>query len=276
MKKLFLAAVALLVAANAMALEYEPEEGLSWQAVLGMNVSGIRGGIRIKNEYGEVGPFNTDKRIGIALGFRGEFMLPNAHGTYISYGLLWTQKGAKHGLDMPGIYKVSTVVSMTDENGEELLKQVTEDEGRNYSGKYKITSHYFYIPIHVGFRYNFSDDWGVFAEAGPYFALGVAGKTRFDADEEGTNPHYVEFKDKTFKKNSDNYRASGGLQRFDAGLGFRVGVECQNHYSLNLDCDWGLTDMLRGDYRDAYADTFSPNADKLKNFCISITFGYRF
>ncbi|MCD8302306.1 MAG: PorT family protein [Prevotellaceae bacterium] len=259
MKKLFLAAMLLSCAASAMAIENEPEEGFSWQAVLGMNISKIHGNFQFSNGYGDIGPFSADGRVGIDIGLRGEYVLPGAHGTYVSAGVEWSQKGAKQKIMMP--YYNSDPENPVD---------------RTFPGTYKVTSHYFYIPIHIGFRYNITEDWGVFAEVGPYFAIGTAGKTRFDADEEGTAPKLVEFKDKTFKKNDLNYRANGGLQRFDTGVGFRVGTEVMNHYSINLDCDWGLTDMLRGDYRDQYADKFEPNADKLRNFCISVTLGYRF
>ncbi|MCD7721805.1 MAG: PorT family protein [Prevotellaceae bacterium] len=257
MKKALLAAIVLLLgAASARALDHEPEEGMSWQAVLGMNISKMRGSLQTKNDYGKIGPFSTDARLGAAIGIRGEYMLPGAHGTYVSYGVSWSQKGGKQKVVMP----------------------YDDPENPSFPGTYKITSHYFYIPIHIGFRYNFSDDWGVFGEVGPYFAVGAAGKTRFDADEEGSGPKNVEFSYKTFDKDDTNFLSNGGLQRFDTGVGFRIGVECMNHYSLNVDCDWGLTDLLRSDYRDRYADAveFNPNADKLRNFCVSITLGYRF
>ncbi len=256
MKKIFFAAIALcLTANNVMAIDNEPEEGLSWQAVFGLNISSIKGNAEVDDV-----PYDMDAKVGVDIGMRGEFVLPNAHGTYISFGVEWTQKGAK-----------------------QQITRNLEDSPRAFTGKYKINSHYIYIPVHVGFRYNFSEDWGIYGEVGPYFAVGITGRISFDADQEGHDQIPYEFSYKTFKKSDQNYNGCGGLQRFDSGIGFRVGVECQKHYSLNVGCDWGFTDMLRKDFRNNFADHKQElygkdgySADKLKNFCLSITLGYRF
>ena len=75
---------------------------------------------------------------------------------------------------------------------------------------------------------------------------------------------------------------SPGGQRWDAGIGFRIGAEYEGHYNLMFGCDWGLADMYRDSFRDAYktytATTFGTDSrlPKVHNFNFSITVGYRF
>lgn len=244
MKKFFIAAIALLVAGNAMALDFEPKPGLSWQGTLGFNISSITNS-------------ELNSKIGINLGLKADYMLPNAHGTYISGGLEWTQKGAK-----------------------------AEKTINTYAGTHKVNEHYISIPLRVGFRYNITKDWGVYGELGPYFSLGLGGFNKFEVDADGTIAKANNWSYSTFKKRSYdtstpavNENASftnGGLQRFDSGLGLRIGGEYMEQYSLNLGFDWGFTDLLRDKYRDAYADATSGELSKYKNFNVSLTVGYRF
>ncbi len=267
MKKTLLAAISLCLATSAMAGGKGEIEGLSWQAFLGMNISKIRGNIDIGDNY----PAGTNSKVGLDIGIKGEYYLPDAHGTYLSLGLEWTQKGGKQKVHIYDYF------NSTDENpGGDIY---------DGSGTHKINEHYISIPIHVGYRHYLSDEWSIYGEAGPYLAVGVCGKNKFSSDQgDGTLVREVEHKYnyKTFNKDTYNEFASGGFQRFDCGIGFQVGAEYMDHYSLNLGFDWGLTDMLRSDYRDEYYDNSYPkyerwtSADKLKNFCFSLTLGYRF
>ncbi len=233
MKKLFTMVVALaMVASNAMALDYEPKEGFTYQGFLGFNASKIRD------------LANYDGKIGGLAGFKVEYVLPKAHGTYINAGVDWTQKGAKWSRDFDFGEPYGT-------------KDVTD--------KYNL--HYIEIPIHVGFHYNFNPEIGVFGEFGPYFAIGVGGKRKYDIDADGPYFRDLEFDYKAFKKS----KVDPNFQRWDAGLGFRVGAEYNQHYILALGMDWGLTDMLRDEYRDLH-----PGNPKLKNYNFYMTLGYRF
>ena len=237
MKKLFIAALALIgMSSSAYAIDFEPESGVSFQATLGMTTSKIS---NLDDYQGKVG--------GTA-GFKAEFMLPNAHGTYINAGLDWTMKGAKHTeTDVPfganGIHDVTS----------------------------KIRTHYLQIPIHVGFRYNIMEDLGVYGELGPYFGVGIGGKFTEEIDANGTWTKPLENSYAIFKKS----KTQENLQRWDAGVGFRIGAEYMEHYSLNLGCDWGVTDMWRDDFKDAMHDA-GVDLNKIKNFSFTIAFGYRF
>ncbi len=261
MKKTLLAALALCLSLGASArIGIGGEiEGLSWQAFLGMNVSKIRGDIYMNDLMTGV-----NSKIGLDIGIRAEYYLPDAHGAYVNAALEWTQKGGKQKLSVP--------LTPTAEDGMPYGDGVTSW----YPYTHKINEHYIEVPIHIGYRYHISDDWSVFGEAGPYFSVGICGKNKLKKDQDGKELKAAEWKYKTFDKNTGNDRSSGGFQRFDCGIGFRVGGEYLDHYSLNLGFDWGLTDMLRGDYRDTFFDDNHFSADKLKNFCFSLTLGYRF
>ncbi len=256
MKKTILAAAVLCFALNATAGNDEEMKGLTWQAFLGMNVSNIRGDISVNDTYEHM--IGVKSKVGLDIGIKADYFLPDAHGVYLSAAVEWTQKGGKQNAYLPDFSKSP------------------DDRDKEFSGSHKINEHYISIPIHVGYKYYFNEDWSMFGEVGPYFAVGICGRNKFTTDDEGSEAKRAEWSYKTFNKNTNNVGSSGGFQRFDCGVGFKVGAEYDDHYSLNVGFDWGLTDMLRGEYRDHYYDTFDNKADKLKNFCISITLGYRF
>ncbi|MBQ0020433.1 MAG: PorT family protein [Bacteroidales bacterium] len=235
MKKFLVAALALVCSGSAFAIDNEPEEGLSTQVFLGMTTSSIQN----LNSF--------DGKVGGTAGIKFDYMLPNAHGTYINAGLDWIMKGAKMS------YKNDFPVIGTTE--------VTT----------KIPTHYIELPVHVGFRYNVMQDLGVYGEVGPYFAFGVGGNNKVSLDADGSEVAQYESSYSIFKKAKDRVN----FQRWDAGFGFRVGCEYMNHYSLNLGCDWGFTDMWRDSYRDAAHDA-GVKLDKIKNFAFNLSFGYRF
>lgn len=239
MKKFLMLAIGVLIAGNAMALENEPKEGVTAMAFLGVNSSKIK-----HTPYGS--------KPGGSMGFRLDYVLPKAHGTYITAGIDWTLKGGK----APGLYNDPTDASIIE------------------SGDTKAKLHYVEIPIRAGFRYNVNKQIGVYGEFGPYFSVGVGGKHKLKIDADGGQWDAVEDEEtwKAFKKSTvvghDNF------QRWDAGVGFRIGAEYNQHYNLMLGCDWGITDM----WRDSYRDIMYPNTPlgKAKNFNFTVAFGYRF
>lgn len=245
MKKLFIAALALLVSAgsaNAFEFENEPEPGLSFMGIFGMNIS------KLQNS-------GYNAKVGATMGARADYMLPGAHGTYITAGLDWTMKGGKVTAEAEGVPGHDDVTA---------------------TSKYAL--HYFEIPIRVGFRYNIIEELGLYGELGPYFAVGVGGKHRLSIDEDGYLVNEAEAAGtyKAFKNTNDVERPT--FQRWDAGIGFRIGAEYNHHYNLMLGCDWGLADIYRDKLRDAYfeATEGAYRLPKVKNFNFSITVGYRF
>lgn len=237
MKKIFaLALAAIMCASSAKALEYIPESGFTVQGLFGMNISNFRHPDAAFDGL-------TDPKAGFNLGVRGEYMLPSCYGVFVNLGVNYTMKGAK----------MDVAASLPDD----------------YSCTVKYRPCYIEIPLHVGYRFNVLDNLGVFADFGPYFAIGVNGKekTEFDVDA-------VEDYSKKFFRNSK--MILGEIQRYDFGLGFRVGAEYANHHSLNFSFDWGLTDMYRDSYRREFFKENGYELGKLKNFNAGITYGYRF
>ncbi|MBS7371342.1 MAG: PorT family protein [Bacteroidaceae bacterium] len=237
MKKIFaLALAAIMCASSAKALEYIPESGFTVQGLFGMNISNFRHPDAAFDGL-------TDPKSGFNLGVRGEYMLPSCYGVFVNLGVNYTMKGAK----------MDVAASLPDD----------------YSCTVKYRPCYIEIPLHVGYRFNVLDNLGVFADFGPYFAIGVNGKekTEFDGDA-------VEDYSKKFFRNSK--MILGEIQRYDFGLGFRVGAEYANHHSLNFSFDWGLTDMYRDSYRREFFEKNGFELGKLKNFNAGITYGYRF
>ena len=237
MKKIFaLALAAIMCASSAKALEYIPESGFTVQGLFGMNISNFRHPDAAFDGL-------TDPKAGFNLGVRGEYMLPSCYGVFVNLGVNYTMKGAK----------MDVAASLPDD----------------YSCTVKYRPCYIEIPLHVGYRFNVLDNLGVFADFGPYFAIGVNGKekTEFDGDA-------VEDYSKKFFRNSK--MILGEIQRYDFGLGFRVGAEYANHHSLNFSLDWGLTDMYRDSYRREFFKENGFELGKLKNFNAGITYGYRF
>ena len=237
MKKIFaLALAAIMCASSAKALEYIPESGFTVQGLFGMNISNFR-------QPDAAFDGLTDPKAGFNLGVRGEYMLPSCYGVFVNLGVNYTMKGAK----------MDVAASLPDD----------------YSCTVKFRPCYIEIPLHVGYRFNVLDNLGVFADFGPYFAIGVNGKekTEFEGDA-------VEDYSTKFFRNSK--MILGEIQRYDFGLGFRVGAEYANHHSLNFSFDWGLTDMYRDSYRREFFKENGFELGKLKNFNAGITYGYRF
>lgn len=237
MKKIFaLALAAIMCASSAKALEYIPESGFTVQGLFGMNISNFRHPDAAFDGL-------TDPKAGFNLGVRGEYMLPSCYGVFVNLGVNYTMKGAK----------MDVAASLPDD----------------YSCTVKYRPCYIEIPLHVGYRFNVLDNLGIFADFGPYFAIGVNGKEKFEFDGDA-----VEDRSTKFFRNSK--MILGEIQRYDFGLGFRVGAEYANHHSLNFSFDWGLTDMYRDSYRREFFKENGFELGKLKNFNAGITYGYRF
>ena len=240
MKKFFIAAIALVMCAgNAKALDNEPEEGFTFMGIFGMNISKLQ-----NHDY--------NAKLGATMGGRVDYVLPSAHGTYVTAGVDWTMKGGKTTID-DGVFV----------NGDDV--DVT----------YRYNLHYFEIPIRVGFRYNLLENLAFFGGIGPYFAVGVGGKHKASVDEDGGAANAIEDLN-TYKAFKNYGYPIESFQRWDAGIGFRVGVEYNQHYNLMFGCDWGLADIYRDSLRDDYYQATGARLPKVKNFNFSITVGYRF
>ena len=240
MKKFFYLIIALaLGTGNAMAFEFDndPESGLSWMGIFGMNISKLQ-----NSDYGA--------KAGATFGIRADYMLPKAHGTYLTAGVDWSMKGGK-----------------ASDNIFNLAGQSV--------GSSKYVLHYIEVPIRVGFRYNALENLGFYGELGPYFAVGVGGSHSASIGLDGQEARVMEDAESfnAFKNYDDLTRS---FQRWDAGIGFRIGAEYEQHYNVMIGAEWGLADFYRTSLRDRYFDVTGIALPKVHNFNFSITVGYRF
>lgn len=236
MKKFLIPVLALCFAGNASAIDYEPEEGVTIQINAGMTISTLTG-----IDLGGA-------KAGGTAGIKFEYMLPSMFGTYVNAGADWTMKGASKSWNE----------SFEGHNGQFPVSNTS-------------TLHYLQIPIHVGFRYNLADNLGIYGEVGPYFSMGINGKNSTTVSADGTWVKEFEGSYNLFSSHDDKPY----FQIWDFGFGFRIGAEYENHYSLSIGMDWGITDMFRDKYRDKMADKNIP-LDMAHNYNTYITLGYRF
>lgn len=246
MKKYLMAIVATLFVGSAMALENEPKNGFTWQVFAGFDVANLKGDF-VPPTVGK-----GDPKVGALLGFKVDYMLPNAKGTYITAGVDWIQRGSKRDFIDP--------VKGT--------------------GTYKIQAHYIEIPIRVAYRYNINKLWGVYGELGPYLAVGIGGKLRQNFDDDSYDSKKTKYFTKKYAQTFMLAYDMRAIQRFDCGIGFRVGGEYHNQYSLTLGYDWGFTDSYINDFRKNMKNDYGvmpgiPLKER-KNHNFALTFGYRF
>lgn len=122
-------------------------------------------------------------------------------------------------------------------------------------GEYKETNRPIYldIPILAAYKFNISDNAKLVINAGPYLAIGLGGKAKWDGDDE----------DMKLFKGEDGIDAP--CKRFDLGLQYGIGVELSEHYLVNFTGQHGFISPNNWDELEDY-----------KNMTFSIGVGYRF
>lgn len=149
---------------------------------------------------------------GFNVGVKAELGLPQStKGWFMNFGALLSS----HGWKGIGYYDNITETSM----------------------KWKATPYYLNIPVHVGYKFRCSDNFKLFASAGPYVNIGLFGKETMTAT-------LGEVTTKTTA--SSNVFADKAQERFDWGLGFRVGAELYDHWQLSVGYDWGMKSIFKG------------------------------
>lgn len=144
-----------------------------------------------------------DSKCGFHLGVDAMFdMSAFVDNTFIRTGLLFNRKGAKS--DWEGMEET----------------------------KYRPC--YLEIPVRGGYGYVFSSDVVLYGEAGPYFALGVGGKVRYET------------RDLMGKKVSHSESFFDDAKRFDFGLGLHAGIILYKRHQISLGYDFGYINMTDG------------------------------
>ncbi len=197
----------------------------------------------------------ADAHVGYHVGFIVDVPIFKNY-LYIQPGLYLTQKGCKSSYSDSDDY-----------------------DGWYYSETDKLNPTYMEIPILFSGRYNVNNNVQLQLDFGPYFGCGLFGKYKEDWKE---SDRYDTFKGvdsyKIFKKESDSYdydedeegEGGLGLKRFDAGLIIGAGVLLQKHYYIGFKYEFGLANMIPGDWVD------DDEKWSLKNKNFMLTVGYNF
>ncbi|WP_303012103.1 porin family protein [uncultured Bacteroides sp.] len=164
------------------------------------------------------GDMDTDMRIGFNVGVGMEYQFSDMWS--IQPSLMLSQKGGKY-----------------DKDGESV----------------KYNPMYLEIPVLAAARFAVADNQNIVVKAGPYFAVGIAGKAKYEFDGETEKGDF-------FGDGDDQF----GAKRFDCGLGVGVAYEI-NKFFVDLTGEFGLTKLY---------DVEEGSAPKNMNFSIGV--GYKF
>lgn len=188
---------------------------------------GVHLGMNISSVNGDKTMDDYKSKIGFHLGVAADYKL--IESLFLESGLYVTTKGAKYKKD--GIKNI-----------------------------YSLT--YLQLPVLATYKYELGNDLKLHGKVGPYFALGVAAKNKW---EDSDSPEEAETI-KGFGKSSDD-KEKTGLKRGDIGLMLGIGAS-KGHYYLGLNYELGLTNLcIEEDWgKDA----------KAKNRNFTITLGYNF
>lgn len=186
----------------------------------------IKGGLGLTNMYiDKDSRIDTEIKAGYQAGAFIDYALPS--NLYLQSGLVIQTKGAKFnkdaaflqypGANWDGIYHVP------DGGIDNIIRS-----------KVTVNTIYLHLPLHIGYRFNLSDDLGINFSAGPYAAYGVAGKTTFEKA----------YSSGIVKKDKKNTFDNRTWRRFDSGISTQLGVEVQR-LSFTLGYEFGLLNISR-------------------------------
>lgn len=146
----------------------------------------------------------------------------------------------------------------------------------------KWNLNYLQLPILASYRFTLTDNIKLHINAGPYVAVGLGGKMKFEADGEkydikafGTSKggdyddewdYYASGWDDEDDYYDEEGSEKGGLKRFDAGLTLGAGVSVNKFY-IGLSYDLGLANIAE---KKEWPDM------KIRNRNFSIGVGYNF
>ena len=148
---------------------------------------------------------------GLNLGVKAELGLPKAtKGWFMDFGALLSS----HGWKNTAYY--NTITGATQQ--------------------WEATPYYLNIPVHIGYKFHCSDNLKLFASVGPYANIGLFGKEVVTSTLAGVS---------TTTPVLNNVFSDNLQERFDWGLGFRVGAELYDHWQLSVGYDWGMESIFK-------------------------------
>ena len=166
------------------------------------------------------------------MGVKGEWGLPNvSKGLYLDFGVLLSSQG----WESSGYYDTHE-------------KQSMQRKGNPY---------FLNIPIHIGYKFSLGHNTALFAHVGPYIGIGLFGKNKLVTETEAGK--------KATTTLADNVFSDKQAERFDWGIGGKVGVEFAKHVQVAVGYDWGLKNLKT-----------SSNPVDFKNKVFSVLCAYMF
>lgn len=246
--------------------------GMMFTAKAQENGFGIRAGFNLSHAGGDFKDYLKDwesgdpkSKAGFNIGVIYDWGLTEHF--YIQPGLYYTMKGAK-------------------------AKDSDSEEDYSWESKMNINLSYLELPVLASYRMNLTDNIKWQINAGPYFAVGVGGKFKFESKESEDGESFTEKYDyKAFGSSSKNagfdeddegnivvHGVKGDLKKFDFGLSFGTGVSFDKFY-VGIKYDLGLTNIADKDaeqYKKYTEDGKEDGSYKIKNGNFAISVGYNF
>lgn len=179
---------------------------------------GVTAGMNINCPSGENG---QSSHAGFDAGVKAEIGLPSvAKGLYADFGVQLSLKGTK---SCGNYYNYPNRMQERSEQG----------GSSSAAAKYELSynTYYLTVPLHVGYKFELNNI-RMFVNAGPYMGIGLFGKLNGTASPSGTETTL-----------SDNVYSDKLANRFDWGVGGRIGVEFARHYQVAVGYDHGLKSL---------------------------------
>lgn len=135
-----------------------------------------------------------------------------------------------------------------------------------------INLFYLQLPVLFNYRFNIGEKVGLIPQVGPYFALGIGGKTKIETEVENEPINGYETIDfNVEKRNSFSEERS----RFDLGVRFAGCVAIGYNMKVSVGYDLGLVDWIKKEYK-AYDTVYQVENNRSKNGSLFATFTYYF
>ena len=287
MKKLMLLAAAAITALSMSAQSFndffsteKPSEKVTFGVRVGLNVNGMRNNIHnndVSKIFGDL-PYVLDvhNKAGLNLGVSVE--IPIIKSLWINTGVFYSSTGVKFNFK---------------QDNSKVVEGIFLDD---YSAN--VTMHNVRVPIQASYRYNFTKDYQLQVNLGPYFAYGFGGKAYIRNDVEKIklgeldltgNPkfNYITPMDeadgttildpsqadrdevKILGVANINDNNSDYVKPFDAGIALGVGITMFKKYFAGFNYDGGFINV-NGKRTRAF------NHNSMKNHVFSINIGYNF
>ncbi len=152
-------------------------------------------------------PTNAETKVGFGVGVQGEYAFSDKDkGLFMDASLLFDAKNWKSA-------------SYFDNN-------------TSTAGEWHYSTYGLNVPINIGYRFHLTKSFNLLASAGPYFEIGIAGKEKSNIAGKKTTVSSNPYKDKL-------------MDRFNWGIGLRLGGEISNHFQVNAYYNLGLKDIYK-------------------------------